>query len=201
MSARLPGPVCRFLGALEIDAGTLCRGASPLPGPSGVHDQQSAGKTASATKPKPARVYQEHRGVVKDPLDYVGQDLYLNDRGSPQCAELVKQLAAAPRTGEDNWRKGESLTAANVTSLEVGTPIATGWNSSGFYPHNSTGQHAGIFAGAVRNSKNQVVGFTIVEQYSGLDSVASRTVYFDPVAAGKKDAYFYRGGDYATVTW
>jgi hypothetical protein len=64
-----------------------------------------------------------------------------------------------------------------------------------------TGQHAGIFAGAIRNSKDDVIGFTIVEQYSGLDSVVSRTVYFDPVGAGKKDTYFYRGGDYATVTW
>jgi len=29
---RLPGPLCKFLGALEIDAGTLCRQASPRPG-------------------------------------------------------------------------------------------------------------------------------------------------------------------------
>ncbi len=30
---QLPGPICRLLGALEIDSGTLCRSASPVPGP------------------------------------------------------------------------------------------------------------------------------------------------------------------------
>jgi hypothetical protein len=31
-SFRLPGPVCKFLGAYGIDLGTLCRSASPVPG-------------------------------------------------------------------------------------------------------------------------------------------------------------------------
>lgn len=30
---RLPGPLCRILGALDIDVGTMCRAASPPPGP------------------------------------------------------------------------------------------------------------------------------------------------------------------------
>ena len=33
---RLPGPVCRLLGALEIDAGTLCISSTPSPGPLGA---------------------------------------------------------------------------------------------------------------------------------------------------------------------
>jgi len=32
---RMPGPLCRFLGALEIDAGTTCLHTSPTPGPVG----------------------------------------------------------------------------------------------------------------------------------------------------------------------
>jgi hypothetical protein len=35
-SFRLPGPVCKFLGAYGIDLGTLCRAASPVPGSVGV---------------------------------------------------------------------------------------------------------------------------------------------------------------------
>jgi hypothetical protein len=198
-SSRLPGPLCRVLGALEIDTGTLCLTQSPAPG--SIGSSLAAAKAISSAKTKPPRVYQEHRGAVKDPFSYVGQDVYLNDSGSPQCAELVKQLAKAPRTGEDNWQRGTMLTEANVTTIEIGTPIATGWNDRGFYPHNSTGQHAGIFSGAVSNAKGKVLGFTIVEQYSGLDEVISRTVYFDPTASGKKDTYFYRGADYATIKW
>ena len=34
--SRLPGPMCLFLGALEIDVGTMCRSRSPLPGPIGT---------------------------------------------------------------------------------------------------------------------------------------------------------------------
>ena len=199
MGAQLPGPVCLLLNALDIDGGTLCRNASPVPGPEGLQSPLSPIKSAS--KSKPHRVYGEHRGCVKDPLDYVGKPVYLNEHGSPECAVLVKTLAGAPSTQPDNWQKGLSLTAANVTSLEIGTPIASGWNDAGFYPNNSTGQHSGIFAGAVSNASKEVIGFTIVEQYHGLDAIKSRAVYFDPVAAGKKNTYFYRGGDYATIKW
>ena len=198
-SSRLPGPLCRVLGTLEIDTGTLCLAQSSAPG--SIGSSRAAAKASFSAKTQPPRGYQEHRGAVRDPLSYVGRDVYPNGSGSPQCVELIKQLAKAPRTGDDNWQRGTMLTEANVTTIEIGTPIATGWHDRGFYPHHSTGQHAGIFAGAVSNAKGKVLGFTIVEQYSGLDEVVSRTVYFDPTASGKKDTYFYRGGDYATIKW
>lgn len=33
---RLPGPLCKFLGAAQIDMGTMCRGTSPKPVPLGT---------------------------------------------------------------------------------------------------------------------------------------------------------------------
>jgi hypothetical protein len=203
-SYQLPGVLCRFLEALEIDGGTLCRVASPVPGPIGCVPGASGKKAKRGAKP--LRIYAEHRGVVKNPLSYVGQDVILNASGSPQCTELVKELAAAPRTVPDGtvadgWQRGMGLTESNATNLEIGTPIASGWSDGGFYPNNTTGQHAGIFAGPVTDKTGKVIGFSIVEQYSGLAAIVSRTVYFDPVAAKKKDTYFYRGNGYATITW
>jgi hypothetical protein len=203
-SHQLPGVLCRSLRAFEIDVGTLCRGASPVPGVIGSVPAASGKKAKSDSRP--LRVYVEHRGAVQNPLSYVGQDVILNANDSPQCAELVKKLAGAPRTVPDGvvadgWMRGTSLTESNVTNLEIGTPIATGWNDKGFYPNHPTGQHAGIFAGPVIDKAGKIAGFTIVEQYSGLDSIVSRPVYFDYVAARKTNTYFYRGKDYATIKW
>lgn len=211
---RLPGAMCRVLAAVEIDAGTLCRSATPPRGPvklpPGVKAARAApgapAAAASAASSADAsastvRVYAEHRGAVDKPLDYVGQPVYLNERDTAQCATLVKKLAKAPRTGGDAWQRGTMLTASSVLTLESGTPIATGWNARGFYPNNNTGQHSGIFAGAVKDKGGNVIGFTIVEQYSGLSEINERVVYFDPVAMKKRDTYFYRGGDYATIKW
>jgi len=39
-SFRLPGSVCRFLGAYGIDLGTLCRATSPIPGSVGKETQK-----------------------------------------------------------------------------------------------------------------------------------------------------------------
>lgn len=44
---RIPGPLCREGGALDIDVGTLCRQASPQPGPVGSYPEdfgQPAGR-------------------------------------------------------------------------------------------------------------------------------------------------------------
>ena len=43
-SVRLPGPLCRVLGAFEIDAGTLCRAASSRPGSAGAAPMRSTKK-------------------------------------------------------------------------------------------------------------------------------------------------------------
>ncbi|ALV05177.1 BPSL0067 family protein [Roseateles depolymerans] len=93
-----------------------------------------------------------------------------------------------------------ALTPAVVIALSAGTPIASGWNAAGYYPNNSTGQHAGIFSGALVEN-GQAIGFKIIEQYNGIDKISERTVYFDPVAHGKRDTYFYNGENYATIQW
>ena len=36
VAVRLPGPVCKFLGSYDIDAGTLCRATSPVPRSGGL---------------------------------------------------------------------------------------------------------------------------------------------------------------------
>lgn len=192
-------PLCRFLGALEIDAGTLCRTHTAAPGPAGASIAHA--NVHGATSAKPPRTYAEHRGAVKDPMSYVDTPVILNSKQSAQCAELVEALAGAPRTVPDRWQRGTALTEALVVGLEIGTPIATGWDQRGFYPNNPTGQHSGIFAGPFRDKSGKVLGFIIVEQYSRLTAIESRIVYFDPVAAGKKNTYFYRGRDYATIKW
>jgi len=46
-----------------------------------------------------------------------------------------------------------------------------------------------------------IIGFNIVEQYVKAETILMREVYFDPMAHGKADTYFYRGTDYATIQW
>jgi len=199
-SNQLPGVLCRVLGALEIDEGTLCRAASTAPGPTG-----SEAVSGHKRRVRRLRVYSEHRGVVKRPMDYDGKPVYLNEAQHAECAVLVRRLALAPPSKPDGitpdgWQRGMGLTESNVGDLEIGTPIATGWNALGFYPDQARGQHSGIFAGPVIE-KGKTVGFIIVEQYNSLAEITHRTVYFDPVAHGYADDYFHRGKDYGTIKW
>ncbi|WAC72239.1 BPSL0067 family protein [Roseateles sp. SL47] len=147
-----------------------------------------------------SRAYFEHFGAVPNPQTYVDTPVKKRSDGSVQCAELVKQLAGAPMTQPDNWKKGTALTAKVVGSLMAGTPIAAGWNAENFYPNNSSGQHSGLFGKPVLE-KGVVVGFTIIEQYRGLKNIAERVVYFDPASRKIKDDYFHNGSDYATIQW
>jgi hypothetical protein len=199
-STKSPGIVCQFLNYFEIDTGTMCRSAAPTPGPTNsvpnTHKKVTNKAIASITK-----TYKEHFGAVNDPVSYIGAQLILNKNGSSQCAALVQKLAGAPPTVPDGWQRGTDLTYGSAATLEIGTPIATGWDDRGFYPNNDTGQHSGIFAGAAKDKGGKVVGFTIVEQYVGAGAILSRIVYFDPVAMKKKDTYFYRGKDYSTIKW
>jgi hypothetical protein len=200
-SYQLPGVLCRALGAFKIDEGTLCRAASTAPGPTGSEAAESGKKR----RVRRLRVYAEHRGAVKNPMDYDGKPVYRNDAQRAECAVLVRRLALAPPSKPDNitpdgWQRGMGLTESNVGALEIGTPIATGWNALGFYPDHTHGQHSGIFAGPVIE-KGKIVGFTIVEQYDGRIQITHRTVYFDPVAHGYPEDYFHRGKDYATIKW
>jgi hypothetical protein len=147
------------------------------------------------------RSYFEHFGVVPDIARHVKQPPVLRDDGAIQCAELVKVLAGAPRTQPENWKKGTALTPAVVSSLQTGTPIASGWNAGGFYPNGSSGQHSGFFSGVVKDKSGAVIGFKIVEQYRGAEVIKEREVYFDTAAHKKPNTYFYRGLDYATIQW
>jgi hypothetical protein len=196
---RIPGVLCRVLGALEIDSGTVCRATAPSPGPVAGAGARIRAKAVSV---RAARTYAEHPGAVSQPLDWVGKDALLRDSdATAQCAELVKRLAHAPSTQPDNWQQGIQLSADNVATIQVGTPIATGWDSRGFYPNAKHGQHSGLFAGPEVTPDGATIGFRIVEQYSGLDAITSRVVYFDPAAHDKPNTYFYRATDYATIKW
>lgn len=46
---RLPGPICMFLRALDIDSGTLCRALSPIPGTVGTAQAVSEAQATAAT--------------------------------------------------------------------------------------------------------------------------------------------------------
>jgi hypothetical protein len=141
------------------------------------------------------REYKEHSGAVDDPLSLVG----LPSVGTGQCAALVKQEAEAPRTQPDNWYKRTDITPSAVVDLEVGTPVASGWNEKSFYPNNNTGQHSGIYAGPVYSKNGDVVGFKIVEPCSSTPIIKSGDVYFDPKANGKPNTYYYNASRYSTI--
>lgn len=154
-----------------------------------------------ATSARP-RSYAEHFGAVLNPSQFVGK-APLNRPGSTNtpCVELVKQNTDAPPTQPDNWKRGMDLTAKVVAGLAVGTPIASGWSAAGYYPNNSTGQHAGLFNGAVRDKSGEVIGFNIVEQYNNIVAITERVVYFEPSKHGKRASYLNNGLDYATIQW
>lgn len=147
------------------------------------------------------RAYAEHFGAVPDVRKLAGKALLLNASGKSQCVELVKQLAHAPSTQPENWKKGTALTPEYIPSLALGTPIATGWNAHNFYPNGATGQHAGLYAGTVTDKSGTIIGFDIIEQYVGAPSIILRTVYFDRKAHKKAEAYLNNGRDYATIQW
>lgn len=197
VATRQPG----ILGAQA--SGTLPdpAGATPPPGRAQRHAKAAGAQKEPPPPPPPPPPKEEHLGAVPDIDSHVGKPVKLNANDSAQCAHLVKVLASAPPTQPKQWAEGTHLSAKNVEAMPVGTPIASGWDD-GFYPNGSSGQHAGFFAGALKNAKTgDVEGFYIVEQYAGLTKIARREVYFDPVAHKKKDTYFYRGGDYAVIKW
>ena len=63
---QLPGPVCAFLDALEIDAGTMCRNTSPAPGPHG---------TSAKVAPKAAKkdiAIDDAKAIVAEAASWLG---------------------------------------------------------------------------------------------------------------------------------
>lgn len=104
-------------------------------------------------------------------------------------------------TQPNNWKKGSALTPQFISALQDGTPIASGWNAAGFYPNNSSGQHAGLYAGPLKDAQGNTVGFYIIEQYSSASAIQKRKVYFDPAAQKMPTSYFHNGREYATIQW
>ncbi len=158
---QLPGPICRFLDALEIDSGTLCRSASPTPGPQGVaakkgHGAAAKKKSVAAT---PAVVV-EH--VLKDLDTYIGSTDYANVDGKYECAAFPqhKEVAAAPST--TSWKPGPHV--------EPGTTIARGTWVATFVDGKYQG-HVGAF-----DSMDKDGNLTLIDQWKGRDQV-DRTTY------------------------
>ena len=81
MAAQLPGPVCNFLDALHIDAGTMCRGTSPVPGPQGTKPKPAKGVTKRDISPDDGkRIVAESATWKGTPYALVGA-LSVKDKG------------------------------------------------------------------------------------------------------------------------
>jgi len=85
------------------------------------------------------------------------------DKGSHQCVPLVKE--AVPQLGPTSgWRKGADITGPDDPNLQPGTAIGYGFNPDSTFPHNKTGQHAGIAGGRGPDGKQ-----TITDQFDHRD--------------------------------
>lgn len=73
---QLPGPICAFLDALEIDVGTMCRSASPIPGPHGATT-----KAPSQAKKKDISL-DDARLIVAEAMTWKGTPYLLNGAGA-----------------------------------------------------------------------------------------------------------------------
>jgi hypothetical protein len=73
---QLPGPICAFLDALAIDTGTMCRSASPIPGPHGATT-----KAPSHAKKKDIAL-DEARLIVAEAATWKGTPYSLVGEGS-----------------------------------------------------------------------------------------------------------------------
>lgn len=148
---RLPGPVCRVLGALEIDTGTLCRGTSPLPGPVSV-----VAKTATKTVQHP----KGSAHVLSDPETYIGSEDYTNAKGNHECVEFARQAGGAPHTS--HWIPGAAVEPRDL--ITKGTWVATFVN--GRYEG-----HVGAF-----ESMDEKGNLTLIDQFNSRGRV-DRTTY------------------------
>jgi hypothetical protein len=149
---RLPGPLCRVLGALEIDSGTMCRSASPIPGP--VCGAKIKGKAVLPAKP----VGEAH--VLKDPETHIGNVTYANAKRNHECVVFAQQAGGAPFTGK--WGQG--------THVEPGTSITRGTWVATFVDGQYQG-HIGAF-----DSIDADGNLTLIDQFNSRGSV-DRTTY------------------------
>lgn len=149
---RLPGLVCRELGALGIDFGTMCQTASPRPG--------TVGETrVKASQARSARSVGETH-VLKDPETHIGNTTYENDMGNHECVVFAQKAGGAPLTRK--WRQG--------IHVEPGAPIARGTWVATFVDGKYHG-HVGAF-----DSIDKQGNLTLIDQFNSRGSVG-RTTY------------------------
>jgi|688.fasta_scaffold922500_1 SLT domain-containing protein len=105
-SFRLPGPVCKFLGAYGIDLGTLCRSASPVPG-------------STVIEHRPAIFMAEPFPVSL--IDYSGACEW--DSGEVACTKYIQQTCAIMGISDDaavkRWVAGYLTLGARESSLNA----------------------------------------------------------------------------------
>lgn len=137
---RLPGTVCRTLGALRIDAGTLCRAASAAPG---------------TVDPGAAQSSLASRAFVDPQFENITQSV-----GNGFCVPLIQLTTAVGHTS--TWKAGASLAAVPHPELKAGTAIAT-FNQSGKYESKARGNHAAFFV--QYSAREGQPGIVIYDQY------------------------------------
>jgi hypothetical protein len=149
---RLPGPICRVLGAMEIDSGTMCLSATPIPGPVCV-------SKIRARQALPARSVGD-RHVLSDPETYIGDSTYANAKGNHECVVFAQKAGGAPLTGK--WRQGAHVEPG--ISFPRGTWVAT-------FVGGAYQGHIGAFESIDKDGN-----LTLIDQFNSRGSV-DRTTY------------------------
>lgn len=149
---RLPGPLCRTLGALEIDEGTLCLRASSTPRPVCV----TKIKRPPEFLAKPA----ENNHILQNPETYIGSTAYANNKGNHECVAFAQMAGNAPLTSQ--WKPG--------AHIEPGMRIARGTWVATFVDGKFHG-HVGAF-----DSMDKDGNLTLIDQFNSRGSV-DRTTY------------------------
>jgi len=149
---RLPGPLCSFLGALKIDTGTMCRSASPAPGP--ICGMKLKESISDSVKPTGS----SH--VLKNPETYIGNDSYQNAEGNHECVVFAQKAGGAPLTS--HWKPGAHVEPTTIISR--GTWVAT-------FVNNRYQGHVGAF-----DTIDKDGNLTLMDQFNSRGSV-NRTTY------------------------
>jgi hypothetical protein len=149
---RLPGPICVLLNSMAIDAGTLCRQASPVPGPitSASTDNEPRAQSAAGSA-----------HVLLDPESYIGRENFTNSDGDHECVEFACQAGGAPHP-TSLWQQGTHVESR--MTIAKGTWVATFVN--GRY-HG----HVGAFL-----SIDEAGNLTLIDQFDSRGRV-DRTTY------------------------
>ena len=150
---RIPGALCQTAGAWDIDPGTLCLSASPLPGP--LQGAKLQGEPLVAIVPLGAT------HVLADPDTYIGNATYANAKGNHECVVFAQQAGGAPLTSK--WRAGTHVEPGKL--IKRGTWVAT------FVDGKYQG-HVGAF-----DAMGSDGTLTLIDQFNSRGSVAKTTYH------------------------